>query len=283
MDPLDPNMLVSTDWLAKSLSNPNLRILDGSWHLPTENRNALEEFAAEHIAGAQFFDIDVVSDRTSDLPHMVPPARQFEEQVAALGISNETNIVVYDSHGLFSAARVWWLFKYFGISNVSVLDGGLPKWKSDGHSTTDIPTQPVAAILSATEQSDQLRIASDVLKANQSSSAQIIDARPPARFKGDVPEPRAGLRSGHMPNAINVFYKMVLNEDGTLKSDEDLTQVFKNNGVDLNRPIITSCGSGITASVLSFALEKIGHTSNALYDGSWSEWGAQKDYPVEQG
>jgi thiosulfate/3-mercaptopyruvate sulfurtransferase len=279
----DPKILVSTHWLAENLSNPALRTLDGSWHLPTENRDALAEFQAEHINAAQFFDIDAISERNTDLPHMVPSAEQFAKQVADLGISDSSQVVVYDSHGLFSAARVWWLFRYFGLTNIAVLDGGLPKWKSDGYATTDQTTAPVMGQLSPTVQSGLICNAAQVLDASKTASAQIIDARPPARFKGEAAEPRAGLRAGHMPNAKNVFFKSLLNADGTLKSEADLTAIFKAQGVDLARPVITSCGSGVTASVLALALQKIGHTNHALYDGSWSEWGALYDYPVEQG
>lgn len=283
MDQSDPTILVSTDWLAENLSNPNLRILDGSWHLPTENRDALAEFYADHIQGAQFFDIDEISDTVSHLPHMVPPKAQFEQQVADLGISNDNQIVVYDSYGLFSAARVWWLFRFFGMTNIAVLNGGLPKWKAEGRPTCGDHIKPSSGTVSAIEQTHLAHPAPDVLAASASGSAQIIDARPPARFKGEAPEPRAGLRSGRIPNSKNVFFKSLLNNDGTLKSDANLVTVFEAEGVDLNNPIITSCGSGVTASVLSLALHKLGHTNNALYDGSWSEWGALEDYPVEQG
>lgn len=279
----DPNILVSTNWLTENLSNPDLRILDGSWYLPTENRNPQAEYAADHITGAQFFDIDQISDATSDLPHMVPPAAQFEQQVADLGISNHCHIVVYDTQGLFSAARVWWLFRFFGFTNIAVLDGGLPKWKSDGHQTSSTPLTLVPGALSATVQDHLVRDAAQVHDASQSFKAQIIDARAPARFKGEAPEPRAGLRSGRIPNAKNVFFKSLLNTDGTLKPNVELAEIFKAQGIDLEHPVITSCGSGVTAAVLSLALQKLGHNNHALYDGSWSEWGALHDYPIEQG
>ncbi|MBE9476988.1 MAG: 3-mercaptopyruvate sulfurtransferase [Proteobacteria bacterium] len=278
----DPKILVSTNWLAENLSNPALRILDGSWHMPAEKRDPLAEYSADHIAGAQFFNIDAISDATSDLPHMVPSAKQFARQVAELGISNDSQIVVYDTHGLFSAARVWWLFKHFGLDNIAVLDGGLPKWKAEERSTSNTPVTPVSGTLSATAQNHLVRDAAQVLTASETTT-QIIDARPPARFKGDAPEPRAGLRAGRIPNSKNVFFKSLLTADGTLKSDADLTAAFKAQGVDLDQPVITSCGSGVTASVLALALQKIGHDNHALYDGSWSEWGALHDYPIEQG
>jgi thiosulfate/3-mercaptopyruvate sulfurtransferase len=283
MDQSDPKLLVTTGWLADNLSDPDLRVLDGSWHLPTEDRDALTEFHSNHISGAQFFDIDGISDKASDLPHMIPPATQFEQQIAEMGISNNDQVVVYDSHGLFSAARVWWLFKAFGLDNIAVLDGGLPKWIAEGRSTRSDVSAPASGAVSAKLNDNIVRSAADVHQASTSASAQIIDARPAPRFKGEVPEPRAGLRSGHIPNSVNVFFKSVLNSDGTLKSDDDLKAVFHAQGIDLGQPIITSCGSGVTASVLALALQKIGHTNHALYDGSWSEWGALHDYPVEQG
>ena len=279
----DPKILVSTDWLADNLSNPGLRILDGSWHLPTENRDPLAEYRSDHITGAQFFDIDGNSDTTSDLPHMVPSAKQFARQVAKLGISNDDQIVVYDTQGLFSAARVWWLFRFFSLNNIAVLDGGLPKWKAEGRPTSNTPIEPISGTLSASAQSHHVRDAAQVLVASTSSDTQVIDARAPARFRGEAPEPRAGLRSGRIPNSSNVFFKSLLNADGTLKSDTELATVFKDQGVDLEQSIITSCGSGVTAAVLSLALQKIGHVNHALYDGSWSEWGALYDYPIEQG
>jgi thiosulfate/3-mercaptopyruvate sulfurtransferase len=279
----DPEILVSTNWLAENLSNPNLRILDGSWYMPADNRDVQAEFLAAHIPGAQFFDIDAISDQETDLPHMIPPVAQFETQIANLGISNDNQIVVYDTKGLFSAARVWWLLRYFGLTNIAVLDGGLPKWQAEGHPTVSGANDPTVGTLNAVPHTKLLRNAAQVLDASKTAGEQIIDARAPARFRGEVPEPRAGLRAGHMPGAKNVFFMSLLNADGTLKSDTELAAVFQAQGVDLKKPIITSCGSGVTASVLSLALHKIGHTQHALYDGSWSEWGALPDTPVEQG
>jgi thiosulfate/3-mercaptopyruvate sulfurtransferase len=279
----DPKILVSTLWLAENLPDPKLRILDGSWYLPTENRDPLAEYRTDHIKGAQFFDIDGISDASSDLPHMVPSAEQFTRQVADLGISNDNQVVVYDTHGLFSAARVWWLFRFFGLNNIAVLDGGLPKWKAEGHPTSNAPLTPVSTNLSAATQDHLVRDAAQVHDASQSVTTQVIDARAPARFKGEAPEPRAGLRSGRIPNSKNVFFKSLLNPDGTLKPDAELADLFKAQGVDLEQPVITSCGSGVTAAVLTLALQKLGHDNHALYDGSWSEWGALHDYPIEQG
>ncbi len=278
-----PDILVSTIWLAENLSNSDLHILDGSWYMPADNRDVQVEFLTAHIPGAQFFNIDAISDQETDLPHMIPPVSQFERQVADLGISNDNQIVVYDTQGLFSAARVWWLLRYFGLTNIAVLDGGLPKWQAEGRPTVSGANDPTAGRLNAAPHVKLLRDAAQVLDASQTVGEQIIDARAPARFRGEVPEPRAGLRAGHMPNAKNVFFMSLLNTNGTLKSDTELAAIFQAQGVDLKRPIITSCGSGVTASVLSLALQKIGHTQHALYDGSWSEWGALPDTPVEQG
>lgn len=282
MDQPFTDTLVSTEWLAAHLSDPNLRILDGSWHLPTDNRNALAEYKAAHIPRAQFFDIDAVSDQASDLPHMLPSADQFAQAVAALDISNENQIVVYDTQGLFSAARVWWMFRFFGMNKVAVLNGGFLKWKAEGR-PTETKSAPPSNTKFTAHPIGAVRTASDVLAASQSGNIQILDARAPERFNGTAPEPRAGLRSGHIPGSINIFYKALLNEDGTLKPDEDLKEVFETQGVDLDRPIITSCGSGVTACVLLLALHKIGHRDNALYDGSWVDWGAQPDLPIETG
>lgn len=284
--PLSPaDILVSTDWLARHLDDPGLRILDGSWHLPTETRDARAEFGAQHIPGAQFFDIDAISDTSSPLPHMVPDAEQFAAQVAALGIGAENSVVVYDNSGLWSAARVWWLLRAMGLTRVAVLDGGLQKWLAEGRATTATATvaEPQPAGLTARMDHARVRDAGQVLHATQDPDIQIVDARAPERFRGEVAEPRAGLRSGHIPGSRNVYFKTLLNSDGTLKSDEDLRAVFGQAGVDLEKPVITSCGSGVTASVLYLALEKLGHRDLSVYDGSWTEWGQNHELPIETG
>lgn len=282
--PLSPDdILVSTDWLEKHLDDPDLRILDGSWHLPTETRDARAEFEAQHIPGAQFFDIDAISDTSSPLPHMVPDAEQFAAQVAALGIGAENSIVVYDDSGVWSAARVWWLLRAMGLTRVAVLDGGLRKWRAEGRATSATASKPRPATLTVRMDESRVRDAGQVLQATQDPDIQIIDARAPERFRGEVPEPRAGLRSGHIPGSRNVCFKALLNEDGTLKPDAELKQVFEEAGVDLKKPVITSCGSGVTASVLCLALEKLGHHDLSVYDGSWTEWGQNEDLPIETG
>ncbi|PCH96743.1 MAG: 3-mercaptopyruvate sulfurtransferase [Rhodobacteraceae bacterium] len=282
MTPHSSRPLVTTDWLASALGQKKLCVLDGSWHMPAAKRDAVAEFEAQHIKAAQFFHNDEISDLTSDLPHMIPTATQFAKQVSALGVRDDSHVVVYDTSGIFSAARVRWLLRYFGLQNVSVLDGGLKKWLAEGRAVFNQPETPYAGTLSARANTAMMRTAPQVLSASKDASAQILDARNPERFEGKAAEPRAGLRSGAIPNSKNVFFKTVLNEDGTLKSTADLKHVFADQGVDLKRPIITSCGSGVTAAVLLLALETLGHNDTALYDGSWSEWGGLKDYPIMQ-
>ncbi|MFQ8430250.1 3-mercaptopyruvate sulfurtransferase [Amaricoccus sp. W119] len=279
----DPRLLVSTEWLAAHLGAPDMRVLDASWHMPATGRDAYAEFRERHIPGARFFDIDEISDDQSDLPHMAPPVEKFISRMRALGIGDGHRIVIYDSAGLFSAARVWWLFRLFGKTDVAVLDGGLPKWIADGH-----PVEDGAPILrdrhfTARRHASLVRDVTQVAASAKLGDAQIVDARSPARFRGEEPEPRPGLRSGHIPGAKNVHYSTLLNEDGTMKEPEELRRIFTEAGVDLTKPVITSCGSGITAAVLSLALEQIGHRRHSLYDGSWTEWGSYPDLAVEQG
>ena len=279
----DPKTLVSTTWLAAHLTDPDLRILDASWYLPAQNRDARAEYAAAHIQGARFFDIDEIADLTVNLPHMAPSVEKFISRLRGLGIGDGYQVVVYDGAGLFSAARVWWTFRLMGLTRVAVLDGGLPKWRADGHNVTDAPPDLRAPHLTPHPQPQLVKSADQVLTALQDHSAEVIDARSTARFKGEAPEPRAGLRGGHMPGARNVPFNTLLNPDGTMKSPSDLSAVFQAAGVDLAKPAITTCGSGVTAAVLSLALERLGHRDHALYDGSWSEWGGRDDLPVERG
>ena len=279
----DPTTLVSTAWLADHLGDPDLRVVDASWYLPDQNRDARAEYDAAHIPGARFFDIDDVSDHRSDLPHMAPPAEKFVSRVRAMGIGDGHQVVVYDGAGLFSAARVWWLFRLMGKTDVAVLDGGLPKWRAEGREVEDMAPVLRDRHITAVRQNHLVRDVTQVATASKLAGPQIVDARSPARFRGDEPEPRPGLRAGHIPGSLNVPYRTVLNDDGTLKDEAGLRAAFEGAGVDLSRPVITTCGSGVTAAVLFLALTRLGHADVSLYDGSWSEWGAYSDLAVETG
>jgi thiosulfate/3-mercaptopyruvate sulfurtransferase len=278
--------LVSTEWLSSHLDE--VLVLDCSWHLPAAKRDARAEFETAHIAGAQFFDIDAISDKATTLPHMLPTPEFFAAEVSKLGATNTSKVICYDSVGLFSAARVWWMFKVFGHDNVAVLDGGLKKWVAEGRETTcsKAPLSPSdssdnklgelseglrgAATFTSTFRPDMVKSLSQVT----SETAQIADARSPARFRGEEPEPRAGVKPGHMPGTKNVHYATLLNPDGTLKPHSELAQIFASAGIDSEKPVTTSCGSGVTAAILTLALTELGAKQHALYDGSWAEWGA---------
>ncbi len=275
--------LVSTDWLAEHLGAPDLRILDASWYLPADNRDPKAEYAAEHIPGARFFDIDEISDSASDLPHMAPPVEKFISRMRAMGIGDGHRVIVYDSAGLFSAARVWWLFRLMGKTDVAVLDGGLPKWKAEGHPLEDEPPVMRDRHFTARRDATRIRDVTQVAAQVKLSQEQIVDARSPARFRGEEPEARPGLRAGHIPGALNVYYKDLLNGDGTLKQGDALRAAFTEAGVDLDKPVITTCGSGVTAAILALGLEELGHGQVALYDGSWAEWGMYDDLKVATG
>jgi thiosulfate/3-mercaptopyruvate sulfurtransferase len=279
----DPKTLVSTDWLAAHLKDPDLRILDASWFLPDAGRDAKAEYAAGHIPNARFFDIDEITDNRSTLPHMAPPPEKFIARMRAMGVGDGHQVVIYDAAGLFSAARVWWTFRLMGKTDVAVLDGGLPKWRAEGREIDDMPPIVRDRHMTTSRQNQMVKDVTQVAHAAKLGEAEIIDARAAARFRGEVAEPRAGLRSGHIPGSRNVPFATLLNADATMKSPAELRAVFEAAGVNLAKPAITSCGSGVTAAVLSLALERIGHRNHALYDGSWAEWGMYDDLAVAKG
>jgi thiosulfate/3-mercaptopyruvate sulfurtransferase len=274
--------LVSTEWLMQHLKAPDVEIVDASWHLPTEKRDPRAEFLAEHIPGAVFFDIDEICDTANPLPHMLPKAEKFAARVRRMGLGDGKRIAVYDTQGLFSAARVWWMFKVFGHRDVAVLDGGFPKWKAEGRPIEDGPPRPrQERHFTARYQTMLVKEKDEVLAAMKAGSSEIADARGRPRFTAAEPEPRPGVRGGHIPGAKNVHYASLLNPDKTMKSPAEIRKIFEAAGVDLKKPVITSCGSGVTAAILTLGLSMIGHSDNALYDGSWAEWGADAALPVE--
>ena len=246
-------------------------------------RNARAEFEAAHIPGARYFDIDDISDHRSELPHMVPPVEKFLSRMRAMGVGDGHQVVVYDGAGLFSAARVWWLLKLMGHTDVAVLDGGFPKWKAEGHPIEDMPPIIRDRHMMVRRQNHMVKDVTQVAAASKLGDHEIIDARAPGRFRGDEPEPREGLRSGHIPGSKNVYFHGLLSQDGTLKDPDTLRAIFQAAGVDLAKPAITSCGSGVTAAVLNLALTQMGKTDHALYGGSWAEWGQFPMVPVATG
>lgn len=278
--------LASTEWLQRHLDAPDVRVVDASYYLPTEDVDARAEFEKQHIPGAVFFDIDEIADSDSDLPHMLPSPEKFSSKVRKLGLGDGSRIVVYDQRGLFSAPRVWWMFRAFGHSDVAVLDGGLPKWLAESRPTENGAAQRqderhFTARLDHTQVRDRRHLVRNLERQKE----QVLDARAANRFAGEVPEPRPELRAGHIPGSLNLpFTDLIDPETKTLKSPEELARIFRERGVDPKKPVVTSCGSGVTAAVLSLALYITGHRDVALYDGSWTDWGREDaGTPIETG
>ncbi|MSP43802.1 MAG: 3-mercaptopyruvate sulfurtransferase [Alphaproteobacteria bacterium] len=277
-----PNTIVSTAWLADHLNAPDVRVVDASWYLPDAKRGAKAEYGAAHIPGAVFFDIDEVCDTDSPLPHMLPSQEKFASQMRKLGLGDGNRIIVYDGAGLFSAARVWWMFRVMGHADVAVLDGGLPKWRAGGRPIEDLPPMPRERHFTARLNRFILRDVGQMLENLRTGAEQVVDARGPGRFKGAEPEPRPGVRPGHIPGAINLPYSLLLAADGTMKPVDELRHIVQDAGIDMSKPVVNSCGSGITAAIVFLALHRLGHKAVALYDGSWAEWGGRHDLPTEQ-
>ncbi len=283
MSYINPTSLVSTEWLSLNMSAPDIRIVDASWYMPAENRNPRAEYDAAHIPGAVFFDIDDIADTSIDLPHMIPAPEKFSSKMRKLGLGDGNRIVVYDGAGIRSAARAWWMIRLFGHTDVAILDGGLPKWQAENREVTDLPTLPSERHFTSRINSMMVKDKDQVLQNIESQKFQVLDARSKGRFEGTEAEPRPGLRGGHIPGSSNLAFNELLTAEGTLKSAEELKSAFEAADINLRKPVITSCGSGITACVLAFGLHMLGHRDTAVYDGSWTEWGLDESLPIENG
>lgn len=274
--------LVSTDWLGTQLKSDDLVIVDGSWYLPAMKRDPFKEYLAGHIPGAVYFDIDEISDHSSRLPHMLPPPHTFELHMTRLGIADGMKVVVYDGMGLFSAPRVWWTLRVFGIKDVFILEGGLPKWRAESRPIESGMAAPAPAHFKANFNAELVANYEKVERVLADRSAQVVDSRSADRFRGEAPEPHEGVRSGHMPGSLNIPYSELV-EGGTLAPPEKIQAAVTKAGVDTSKPVITSCGSGVSAALLWLALDSIGKEPEALYDGSWSDWDSRVDAPVATG
>jgi thiosulfate/3-mercaptopyruvate sulfurtransferase len=281
---LDANgsVFVTTEWLASRIADPDIVVIDGSWYLPTQNRDGKAEFAEGHIPGAVFFDIDSIADQTSGLPHMLLDEASFAKQAGELGVPSDKTLVVYDGSGLFSAPRVWWTLRLFGAKEVLILQGGFPKWKAEGRQVESGSARRQPTQFTARKKDGAVAELEAVRQALDSGKAQVVDARPAPRFKGEAPEPRPGVRAGHMPGSYNLPFTEVI-ADGELKSPKALREVFDRSGIDLDQPVIASCGSGVSAAILVLAMETMGRHDTTLYDGSWAEYGSRNDLPIAKG
>lgn len=282
-DPRNDDPLVSTAWLAERLGTPEAQVVDATWYMPNEPTTGRASYDAGHIPGAVFFDIDAVADQATELPHMLPSPEAFAEAAGRMGLRREATIVVYDAQGLFSAPRVWWTLRVMGFPKVFVLDGGLPKWRAEGRPVESDAPSPPPSVLPSIYDPELVRDIEAVHRLLAEGDAQLVDARAGPRFRGEAPEPRAGLRSGHMPGACNVPWGALVGDHGGLKPAAELRTAFEGAGVDLEAPIVTTCGSGVSAALLALALARLGREDVAVYDGSWTEWGGRTDTPVVTG